>query len=85
MQTDYFDYPCTIGITRQGVEDKPGSGLALLISNGEDGEKLMNVGVQHAGEVWREVTGNRTEEVTIDADGNGMFLVSGGKVAVWTP
>ena len=85
IQTDYFDHPCTIGITRQGVEDKPGSGLALLISNGEDGEKLMNVGVQHAGEVWREVTGNRTEEVTVDADGNGLFLVSGGKVAVWTP
>ena len=62
----------------------PGSGLALLISNGEDGEKLMNVGEVHVGEVWHDVTGNRTEEVTIDNDGNGHFCVSAGKMAVWT-
>ncbi|NPD91490.1 alpha-amylase [Xylanibacter muris] len=85
IQTDYFDHPCTIGFTRQGVEKIPGSGLALLISNGEDGEKQMNVGIQHAGEVWHEITGNRTEEVTIDNEGNGLFFVSGGKAAVWTP
>ncbi len=63
----------------------PGSGLALLISNGDEGEKLMNVGVGHAGEIWHDVTGNRPEEVTIDNDGNGFFFVSGGKMAVWTP
>ncbi len=83
-QTDYFDHPCTVGLTRHGVDNMPGSGLALLISNGEDGEKLMNVGEGHAGEVWHDVTGNRTEEVTIDNDGNGHFFVSAGKMAVWT-
>lgn len=84
-QTDYFDHPCTVGLTRHGSDKMPGSGLALLISNGDEGEKLMNVGVGHAGEIWHDVTGNRTEEVTIDNDGNGRFFVSGGKMAVWTP
>lgn len=84
-QTDYFDYPSVVGFTRCGVDDKPGSGLAVLISNGDDAEKLMNVGETHAGETWREVTGNRDETIVIGDDGNGVFPVSAGKVAVWTP
>ena len=74
-----------MGFTRCGVDDKPGSGLAVLISNGDDAEKLMNVGETHAGETWREVTGNRDETIVIGDDGNGVFPVSAGKVAVWTP
>lgn len=82
-QTDYFDHPNTVGFVRKGDTEHAGSGLALLISNGDDGEKLMNIGKEHAGETWHEVTGNRKEEVVIDDEGNGQFLVSGGKAAVW--
>lgn len=59
--------------------------MAVLISNGEDGDKVMNVGKQHAGETWKEATGNVEETVSIDAEGNGRFLVHGGNVAVWIP
>lgn len=82
-QNNYFDHPNTVGFVRTGDKEHPDSGLAILISNGEDGDKVMNVGQDHKGEVWHEITGNRLEEVTIDQKGNGKFLVSGGKVAVW--
>ena len=59
--------------------------MAVLISNGEDGDKVMNVGKQHAGETWKEATGNVEETVIIDEEGNGRFLVHGGNVAVWIP
>lgn len=84
-QNYYFDHPNTIGFTRVGDDDHPHSGVAVLISNGEDGDKVMNVGKQHAGETWKEATGNVEETVAIDEEGNGQFLVHGGNVAVWIP
>lgn len=82
-QINYFDHPNTVGFVRQGEEEHLASGVAVLISNGEDGEKVMNAGKAHRGEIWCEITGSRKEEVTIDEEGNGCFLVSGGKLAVW--
>ncbi len=79
----YFDHPNTVGFVRKGDAEHPGSGLALLISNSENGYKIMNVGPERKGEVWYEITQNITEEVTIDEEGNGKFLVNGGKLAVW--
>ncbi len=82
-QRDYFDHPNTVGFVRTGDEFHPDSGVALLLSNGEDGDKVMNVGEAHKGEVWHEITGSMTDVVTIDDQGNGTFKVHGGKVAVW--
>lgn len=82
-QNNYFDHPNTVGFTRTGDDKHPGSGVAVLLSNGEDGDKVMNVGERHQGEIWHEITGSRKEEVTIDDQGNGKFPVSGGKLAVW--
>jgi len=82
-QKNYFDHPNTVGFTRLGDDIRPESGLALLISNGEDGFKEMYVGERHKGEVWHEITGNRKEEITIGDNGMANFLVSGGKLAVW--
>jgi len=79
----YFDHPSTVGFVRTGEEEHPDSGLAFLMSNGENGNKVMNVGVQHKGEVWHELTGSILEEVTIDKDGNGNFKVAGRNLAVW--
>ncbi len=83
-QNLYFDHPNTVGLTREGDDIRPESGLALLLSNGDDGDKEMYVGEHHKGEIWHEITGDRKEEITIDDKGNAKFLVSGGKVAVWT-
>lgn len=82
-EDDYFDHPSTIGFVRRGDEAHPGSGLALLISNDEDGNKKMFVGEERRGEVWHEITGNISDTVTIDEEGYGDFRVSGGKLAVW--
>jgi len=82
-QNNYFDHPNTVGFTREGDDIREDSGVAILISNGENGDKKMFVGENHKGEVWHEITGDRKEEVTIDDSGNATFLVSGGKVAVW--
>jgi alpha-amylase len=82
-QIDYFDHPNTVGFVRMGDGEHEGSGLALLMSNGEDGDKVMNVGENRKGEIWREITGSMEEEVTIGDDGNATFKVHGGKLAVW--
>lgn len=82
-QHDYFDHPSTVGFVRMGDKEHSGSGLALLISNGESGNKLMNVGEERKGEVWYELTGNIKDKVTIDDEGNGNFLVEGGNLAIW--
>ncbi len=81
----YFDHPNTIGFTREGDEKHPNSGCAVLISNGEDGNKHMEAGACHAGEEWVEATGNIDGSVTIGEDGRADFSVHGGNVAVWIP
>lgn len=82
-QQDYFTHPSTAGFVRMGDKNHPDSGLVFLISNGEDGNKIMNVGEDRKGEIWRDFTGSIKDEVKIDDKGNGNFLVKGGNLAVW--
>lgn len=82
-QQNYFDHPNTVGFVRLGDSRYPESGLAFLMSNGEDSDKVMQVGAHRQGEIWYDITGNCLEEVVINAEGNGKFGVSGGKLAVW--
>ncbi|WP_029906895.1 alpha-amylase [Prevotella sp. 10(H)] len=82
-QQDYFTHPSIAGFVRLGDKEHEDSGLAFLISNGEDGSKIMNVGENRKGEVWHDFTGSIKDEVTIDEKGNGNFLVKGGNLAVW--
>ena len=83
-QQSYFDHRNTVGLTRCGDAAHPDSGLALLISNSEAGDKWMHVGTHHSGELWTEATGCCPDgSVQINAEGNGHFTVPSGKVAVW--
>jgi len=79
----YFDHPSTVGFVRKGDDVHSNSGLAFLMSNGDAGNKVMNVGKEHSGEIWYEFTGNITDKVTIDEEGNGNFTVNGRNLAVW--
>lgn len=45
----------------------------------------MYVGKQHAGKTFYDLTGNRSDTVTINADGWGEFKVNGGSVSIWVP
>jgi alpha-amylase len=84
-QLSYFDTPCCIGFTRQGHKSKSGgAGLAVIMSNAWGvSEKRMNVGKQHAGEVWTDVLKWCWGEVAIDEEGWGDFGVGPRSVSVW--
>lgn len=82
-QEDYFDHANTIGWVRRGIKEISGSGCAVVVANGDNGEKRMNVGKDRAGEVWVDFTRTRKEEITIGPDGWAVFPVNGGTVSVW--
>ena len=83
-QKDYFDHPNCIGWTRSGREDEvKGSGCAVLVSNGDDGFKDMEIGNSFSGRTFYDFLGNSDKEVKIDENGWGRFLVPAGSVSVW--
>lgn len=82
-QEDYFDHPNTIGWVRRGDEAFEGSGCAVVISNGDTGEKRMFVGEHRAGEVWVDFTHNQEGSITIEQDGWATFTVDACSVSVW--
>jgi alpha-amylase len=82
-QRDYFDHPNVIGWTRAGVAEKKGSGIAVLMSNGADGFKTMDMGKENANMTFVDITGNRQEKITTNENGQAEFLVKEGSVSVW--
>jgi alpha-amylase len=82
-QRDYFDHPNCIGWTRTGTEENEGSACAVLLSNGDDGFKSMEIGQQHSGKVFIDYLGKHPAEVVINEAGWGEFHVPAGSIAVW--
>lgn len=80
-QIDYFDHANCIGWTRLGNDDH--SGLAVLMSNGEEGWKEMSLGELNGGKVYFDLTGQREEEVVLNDEGVGQFYTNGRSVSVW--
>ena len=78
----YFDHPNCIGWTRLGTEDHPNA-LAVVISNGDEGWKNMNVGTLNAGKVFIDYLGHHDAQITIDENGNADFPVRAGSVSCW--
>ncbi|MDG5472643.1 alpha-amylase [Jeotgalibacillus sp. ET6] len=83
QQDDYFDHPNTIGWVRRGAEEFPHSGCAVVITNGDTGNKKMFVGENRAGEEWVDYTRSYADRVKIDEEGYGDFPVQAGSVSVW--
>lgn len=83
LQREYLDHPNCIGWTREGDEEHENSGLAVLLSNGEEGFKTMEVGAKFSGKTFVDVLGYRTEEVVVNEEGFGEFLCPAGSVSVW--
>ncbi len=85
IQKDYFDHSNYIGWTREGDEEHPERGCAVLLSNcEEEGFKNMEVGKRHAGKVFTDYLQKHPAEVTVNEDGWGEFHVAAGSVSVWT-
>ena len=80
-QYDYFDEPNCIGWVREG--DNEHSGCAVLLSNGEEAEKTMNVGLKYAGKCFIDYLEETHTEVWIDKEGFGNFHVNAGSLAIW--
>ncbi|RYY59921.1 MAG: alpha-amylase [Chitinophagaceae bacterium] len=83
IQVEYFDDATIVGWTKQGERDKQLSGLAVLMSNGDEGEKWMSMGEKNAGRIMTDICGGRPERVTLNEKGEGMFKVNAGSVSVW--
>ncbi len=81
-QYDYFDHPNCIGWTRQGNDEHPG-GLAVLLSNGDEGHKHMQTALPHT--TFVDITEHLADIVTTDDQGWGTFRCLAGSVSVWCP
>ncbi|WP_152266564.1 alpha-amylase [Agriterribacter humi] len=84
-QRDFFDDPNTIGWTREGIDEKGGSGCAVLLSNAGEGSKTMLLGARHANKIFMDCCGGRSEKVKLNDAGEGEFFVNGRSVSVWIP
>lgn len=82
-QRDYFDHGNTIGWTREGVDEKKESGCAVLVCNGDNGFKRMEVGIRHARKRFVDITGGVKKSVLVGEDGWADFSVPAGSIAVW--
>ncbi len=82
-QIDYFDHPNVIGWVRQGLEERPNAGCAVIMSNGADGYKEMDMGQHNANKNFHDVTGHFSGSLITGENGIAMFLVKGNSVSVW--
>ncbi|WP_276484379.1 alpha-amylase [Paraflavitalea pollutisoli] len=80
---DYFDHPNTVGWVRKGTDEQEFSGCAVILSNGSDGNKVMELGNRFAHKDFIDITGNRTEKLTTDEHGKAEFHVNAATVSVW--
>ena len=80
---DYLDDAKVVGWTREGVDAN--TGLAVLMSIADEGEKEMYIGEQFAGRTFKDQLGHSKEKVIIDEGGYGVFKTPSRSVTVWTP
>jgi alpha-amylase len=79
-QYDYLDHPNTIGWTRLGDDTHP-EAMAVLMTNGADGWKWMEVGKPNA--MFYDITEHFEDVVRTNSSGWGQFKCRGGSVSVW--
>ena len=80
-QTDLFDHASCVGFVRHGTGHHPG--CVVVLSNGEGGEKVFDLGPDFAGTRFRDWLGHHNAEPVIGEDGKAAFPVNGGSVSVW--
>lgn len=80
---DYFDDANVVGFTREGDDDHPDSGLAVIVSDGAGGSKHMYIGKSFAGRTFVDSVGGERQPVTVGEDGFADFFVNGGNASVW--
>ena len=79
-QIDYADHWNRVGWVRLGDDEHRGA-MAVLMSDGAEGTKWMEVG--RTDRTFVDVTGHVKEPVHTNGDGWGEFRCDGGSVSVW--
>jgi len=79
-QYSYIDHFNTIGWTRLGTEQHPYT-MAVLLSDGPDGTKWMEVGKKDT--EFTDITGHVGGTVRSNGDGWAEFRCNGGSMSVW--
>jgi alpha-amylase len=79
-QIDYLDHWNRVGWVRLGDDEHP-KAMAVLLSDGPEGTKWMEVGRTNA--KFTDITGHVPEPVLSNESGWGEFRCSGGSVSVW--
>lgn len=82
-QADYFEDAHCLGWVRRGDGVNPG--CAVVMSNKDQYEKPMEIGIAYAGQQFYDALGRFEHEITIDENGWGNFTVPAGNVSVWVP
>ncbi len=82
-QTDYFDHANCIGWVRHGKDEKSADACAVVMCNGDEGFKKMEVGKQYAGTIFMDYLENYKENIAIDENGLAEFRCNGKSVSVW--
>jgi alpha-amylase len=79
-QYDYFDHWEVVGWTRTGAKQDD-KAMAVLMSDGAEGYKWMNVGRSNA--EFADLTKNIEDTIVTNNDGWGKFLVKARSLCVW--
>jgi len=79
-QTDMFDDAHCIGFVRHGTADGPG--CVVILSNGAEGKKTVDLGSDHGG-TYVDFLGHRDDRIEVGEDGKAIFPTHGGSVSVW--
>ena len=80
-QTDMFDDPHAIAFIRHGTDEQPG--CIVIVANGAEAEKTVDLGPDHAGAGFRDFLTHCEEELFADDQGRVTIRVNGGSVSVW--
>ncbi|HDL7748627.1 TPA: alpha-amylase [Yersinia enterocolitica] len=80
-QIDYFDDKNCIAFVRSGTEEDPG--CVVVLSNGAENEKIIQLGEDLANKEFADFLGNHPAIITTDDRGEAAFPVNGGSVSLW--
>ena len=66
-----------------GEGDGYHSGCAVVVSNGDNGNKTMEIGIWYKGKTFVDLLENHPAEIIIDENGWAEFFAAAGSVSVW--
>lgn len=88
-QVDFFDEPDLVAWARSGDDEHEQSGCVVVLSSRQENEseepiaKTINLGKEHAGELWCCVLGKDSGVVEVDKHGKATFTVGNAMLSVF--